>query len=46
MVAVKATAAKTGEQALGENTNYAVVFADKPRFIPIIGFRKIANTPQ
>ena len=37
---------QTEEQALGENTNYTAAFADKPRFIPVIGFRKVANTPQ
>ncbi|MDJ0592506.1 MAG: isoprenylcysteine carboxylmethyltransferase family protein [Pleurocapsa sp. MO_226.B13] len=37
---------QTEEQALGENTNYTAAFADKPRFIPVIGFRKVANTPK
>ncbi len=37
---------QTEERALSENTNYAAAFADKPRFIPIIGSRKVANTPQ
>ena len=37
---------QTEEQALSENTNYAAAFANKPRFIPIIGSRKVANTPQ
>ncbi len=37
---------QTEEGALVENTNYAAAFADKPRFIPVIGSRKVANTPQ
>ncbi len=37
---------QTEERALSENTNYAAAFADKPRFLPVIGSRKVANTPQ
>ncbi len=37
---------QTEEQALSENTNYIAAFANKPRFIPFIGYRKVANTPQ
>lgn len=36
----------TEEQALTQNTNYAAAFADKPRFIPVIGLKKVVNTPQ
>lgn len=35
----------TEEQALAQNTNYAAAFADKPRFIPVMGLKKLANTP-
>ena len=35
----------TEEAALIESTNYAAVFVNKSRFIPIIGSKKLANTP-
>ncbi len=34
------------EQALSEDTNYADVFANRPRFIPVIGFIKGANSSR
>ena len=37
---------QTEEQALSENSNYTAAFANKPRFIPFIGSRKVANNPQ
>ncbi len=36
----------TEEQALSEDTNYADVFANQPRFIPVIGFIKGANSSR
>ncbi|NEO18219.1 MULTISPECIES: isoprenylcysteine carboxylmethyltransferase family protein [unclassified Moorena] len=36
----------TEEQALSEDTNYADVFANRPRFIPVIGFIKGANSSR
>ena len=35
---------KAEEQALSEDTNYAYAFANKPRFIPAIGFLQAAKT--
>ena len=37
---------QTEERALSENTNYAAAFANKPRFIPLIGWRKVTNTTE
>ena len=37
---------QTEERALAENTNYEIAFAQKPRFIPVIGGEKLADTPQ
>ncbi len=37
---------QTEEQALSKKTNYAAAFANKPRFIPFIGWRKVTNTTE
>ncbi|NEO59548.1 MAG: isoprenylcysteine carboxyl methyltransferase [Moorea sp. SIO4G2] len=37
---------QTEEQALSEDTNYGDVFANRPRFIPVIGFIKGANSSR
>ena len=36
----------TEEAALSKNNNYVDVFEHKPRFIPVIGFKKLVNNPE
>jgi methyltransferase len=35
---------KAEESALAENSNYMTAFAQRPRFLPVISFSKVANT--